>query len=68
MKKYIFFNRVINYIFILMGLYGMAELFLSAFELELFNGMYILVLAVFCLIAYLVDIYFSKKHINFLQL
>lgn len=61
MKKYIFFNRVINYIFILMGLYGMAELFLSAFELELFNGMYILVLAVFCLIAYLVDIYFSKK-------
>ncbi len=51
-----------------MGLYGMAELFLSAFELELFNGMYILVLAVFCLIAYLVDIYFSKKHINFLQL
>lgn len=43
-----------------MGLYGMAELFLSAFELKLFNGMYIAVLAVFCLIAYSANIYFSE--------
>ena len=44
-----------------MGLYGMAELFLSAFELRLFNGMYIVVLAIFCLIAYFVHIYFSQN-------
>lgn len=61
MKRYNFFNRAINYIFLLMGLYGMAQLFLSAFELRLFNGMYSIVLAVFCLIAYLIHIYFSEK-------
>ena len=31
-----------------MGLYGMAELFLSAFELRLFNGMYIVSDCLFC--------------------
>ncbi len=61
MKTYCFFNRAINYIFLLMGLYGMAELFLSAFELELFNGMYIIVLAIFCLIFYSIYIHFSQK-------
>lgn len=61
MKKYNFFNRAINYIFLLMGLYGMAELFLSAVELQLFHGMYLIVLAIFCLVAYFIHIYFSEK-------
>ena len=61
MRKKIFFNTIMDYVFVLMGLYGMAELFLSAVELELFGGLYVIVLAVVCLIAYWVHISFSKN-------